>query len=129
MKSIVEFINESLETIVESNGSFEQTLTAMKYKFTKEVRDNSEYESTVFDCETWEEYIIDNLDFDYVVSFAYCPETNEFALFVDSQQAIISGNNMEIGDDEAIEFNDKTIKDYSLAKVKKLCKMYDNGDI
>ena len=129
MKSITEFINESLETIVESNGSFEQTLTSMKYKFTKEVRDNEEYESDIFDCESWEEYIIDNIDVDYIVSFAYCPETNEFALFVDSQQAIISGNDMEIADDEAIEFNKQTIKDYSLAKVKKLCKMYDNGDI
>lgn len=129
MKSITEFINESFETIVESNASFEQTLTAMKYKFTKEVRDNKEYESNIFDCESWEEFIIDNINVDYVVSFAYCSETNEFALFVDSEQAIISGSDMEIGDGEAIEFNKQTIKDYSLAKVKKLCKMYDNGDI
>lgn len=129
MKSITQFITESLETIVESNGSFEQTLTAMKYKFTKEVRDSSEYESIVFNCESWEEYIIDNIDVDYIVSFAYCQETNEFALFVDSQQVIISDNDMEIGDNEAIAFNNQTIKDYSLVKVKKLCKMYDNGDI
>lgn len=120
MKTITNYIYEQL------NVTFDEMLNKSKFSFVKEKRPISEYESMLFE-EDWVEYILN--EFDNNISFAYCPATNEFALYIDSQRALYN-DGWEINDEEPAEaFNQSSFKSYSKTNIKKLNKLYSDGEL
>lgn len=114
---------------------FEQKLIELGFEFEKVERTGDDNFNMVFpDGEPWFEYFVNNsltIDFDYCVSFAYCPGTNEFVLYIDTNPGFVEEENGELymwtdnyGD--CLEFNDTIIASYTRENVEKLCVDYDS---
>ena len=114
---------------------FEQKLIELGFEFEKVERSVDDNCNMVFpDDEPWIEYFVYKsltIDFDYCVSFAYCPGINEFVLYIDSHPGYISQEQcgIEVWVDEygeSCEFTDENISPYTLRNVEELCIDYDS---